>query len=81
MPKNITIYSRETCAPCAMLKRYLNNKGIQFTNRDISDDEAAAEAFAYSGYSIVPVTVVTNEDDTKKVITGFNLQQLIPAIQ
>lgn len=78
--KSITIYSRESCAPCAMLKKYLNTKGIQFTNRDISDDDNAAEAYAYSGYSIVPVTVITREDDSKQVITGFNLQQLIPAL-
>lgn len=82
MPKNITIYSRPTCAPCNTLKSFLNKKGIQFTNRDIdSDEEAAAEAYAYAGMSIVPVAVITKEDDSREVITGFNLQKLMPAIQ
>lgn len=79
--KSITIYSRPTCAPCNSLKSFLNKKGIQFTSKNIDeDDEAAAEAFAYSGMSVVPVTVVTKDDDTREVITGLNLSKLVPAI-
>lgn len=77
---NITIYSRQTCAPCNTLKSFLNKKGIQFTTRDIdSEPEAAAEAYAYAGGSVVPVTVIENGDE-RKVITGLNLGQIIPAV-
>lgn len=81
MPKNITIYSRPTCAPCNQLKQFLNRKGFTFEVRDIdSSQDYAAEAFGYSGASIVPVTVVTKEDDTKEVISGLNLSRLAPLL-
>lgn len=81
MPKNVVIYSRSTCAPCRALKHFLSKKGIQFTNKDITqDEEAQAEAFAYSGAMVVPVTVITKQDDSREVITGFNVSQLSTAI-
>lgn len=81
MPKNITIYSRPTCAPCNTLKQFLNKKGIQFTSKNIDEDEnAAAEAYAYAGLSIVPVTVVEQQDGTRDIITGLNLSKLMPVL-
>lgn len=77
----VTVYGRPSCAPCQTLKTFLNKKGIQFTNRNVDEDkEAQAEAFAYTGLNIVPVTVV-DDGKEKRVISGFNLSQLIPAIQ
>lgn len=81
MPKNITIYSRPTCAPCNQLKQFLKMKGFSYTIKDIdSNPDNAAEAYGYSGASIVPVTVVTKEDDTKEVISGYNLGRLVPLL-
>lgn len=79
---NVTVYSRETCSPCKSLKTYLKNKAIDFVEKNIDEsDEAQAEAYAYAGMSIVPVTVVTKEDGSREVVSGLNLQRLVPILQ
>lgn len=80
MPKNITVYSRATCGPCRQLKSFLKIKGFSFEEKDVDNPDNASEAYAFSGLSIVPVTVVTNQDDTQEVVSGCNLSQLIPLI-
>jgi len=76
---NITIYSRQGCAPCNSLKQFLNKKNVPFITRDVDEPDAAAEAYAYTGLSTVPVTVIEREGE-RKVISGLNLSQLLPAI-
>lgn len=79
--KNITIYSRPTCGPCNQLKQLLKHKGFTYEVKDVdASADNAAEAFGYSGASIVPVTVLTREDNTKEVISGYNLSRLMPAL-
>ena len=39
-----------------------------------------AEAIELSGAQTVPVTVVTKQDGSREVITGFNLARLAPAV-
>lgn len=81
MVKNITIFTTNTCAYCAMVKKYLGAKGHQYDVVNLDDHpERQAEALALSGALTVPVTVVTKHDDTQQVVVGFNLSQLAPAI-
>lgn len=81
MVKNITIFTTNTCAYCAMVKKYLDVKGHQYevVNLDEQPDRQA-EALALSGAMTVPVTVVTKQDDSQDVIVGYNLAQLAPAV-
>lgn len=81
MPKNITIYTTNTCAYCVMVKKWLQSKGhdYQEVNLDVYPDRQK-EAFEVSGQLAVPVTVVTDNDDNKEVIVGYNLAKLAPAV-
>ena len=81
MPKNITVFTTNTCAYCVMVKRFLDNKGMKYdiVNLD-TNPERQKEAFEISGALTVPVTVVTKEDDSREVVVGFNLSKLAPAI-
>jgi glutaredoxin 3 len=81
MVKDITIFTTNTCAYCAMVKRYLDSKGkgYQVVNLD-EHPERQAEALQLSGSMTVPVTVITKEDDSKDVIVGWNPAQLAPAV-
>jgi glutaredoxin 3 len=81
MPKNITIFTTNTCAYCGMVKKWLNAKGhtYQEVNLD-TNPERQKEAMELSGALTVPVTVVTKQDDTQEVIIGFNLSKLAPAV-
>jgi glutaredoxin len=81
MPKNITIFTTNTCAYCAHVKKFLDAKGHTYEVVNLDDNpERQAEALALSGALTVPVTVVTKQDDSKEVVVGFNLAKLAPAV-
>lgn len=70
----ITIYSTTTCPYCKMLKNYLIDKNVSFTEKLVDQDdlirnEMAAESGGFLG---VPFTVVTKDDNTKETIIGFD---------
>lgn len=81
MPKNIIIYTTNTCAYCGMVKKWLGAKGYKYNEVNLDENpEKTQEALALSGQLAVPVTVVTKQDDSKEVIVGFNLAKLAPAV-
>lgn len=68
----ITVYTRTTCAPCKMLKRFLQSKGIDYNEINVDENqEAYGKIIQQTGLSMVPVTVVG-----EKIITGLNLPLL-----
>lgn len=81
MVKNITIFTTNTCAYCAMVKKYLDAKSHQYEVVNLDEQpHRQAEALQLSGSLTVPVTVVTKQDDTKEVVVGYNLAKLAPAL-
>lgn len=79
--KNITVFTRTTCAPCQTLKRWLKHKDITYKEINIDDDiKAQDEAFQLSGYSIVPLTIVEGMDGSKRIIAGLNISAIAGAI-
>jgi len=81
MPKNITIYTTNTCAYCVMVKKWLTAKGFSYSEVNLDEfPERAKEAVEVSGQMAVPVTVVTKKDDSREVIVGYNLAMLAPAV-
>lgn len=82
MIKNITIFTTNTCAYCAMVKKFLDMKGHKYEVINLDDHpERNQEAFDISGGALtVPITVVTKADDTKEVVVGYNLARLAPAV-
>lgn len=81
MPKNITIYTTNSCAYCVMVKSWLGKKGVGYQEVNLDEHpERQKDAYDLSGQLSVPVTVVTKQDDTKEVVVGYNLAKLAPAI-
>lgn len=81
MPKNITIFTTNTCAYCVMVKRYLGSKGIGYEEVNLDEHpERQKDAFELSGQLAVPVTVITKQDDSQEVVVGYNLSKLAPAV-
>ncbi len=81
MPKNVTIFTTNTCSYCSMVKRYLSAKGVNYDEINLDQNpERQAEATALSGVTTVPVTVVTQQDDSREIVVGYNLAKLAPAI-
>jgi glutaredoxin len=64
-----------------MVKKYLGAKGISYDEVNLDQNpERQAEALSLSGALTVPVTVVTQDDDSQNVIVGYNLAKLAPAV-
>lgn len=81
MPKNVTIYTTNTCAYCVMVKKWLSAKGHTYEEVNLDENpDRQAEAMELSGALTVPVTVVTKQDDSKEVVVGYNLSRLAPAV-
>ncbi len=79
--KDITIYTTNTCAYCVMVKRWLQAKGVGYNEVNLDENpDRQQEALEISGALTVPVTVVTNHDDSRQVVVGYNLAQLAPAL-
>lgn len=65
----VKVYTRTTCAPCKMLKTYLQKKGIQYEEINVDENqEGFSEIVAQTGLQMVPVTVIGD-----KIIQGLNL--------
>lgn len=81
MPKNITIFTTNTCAYCVMVKKWLNAKGFKYDEVNIDEEPVRQqEAYELSGQLSVPITVITKQDDSRQVVVGYNLAQLAPAV-
>lgn len=81
MPKNITIFTTNTCGYCIMVKRWLQARGYNYEEINLDQNpDRQAEALQISGQLAVPVTVVTKQDDSREVVVGYNLSKLAPAL-
>jgi glutaredoxin 3 len=73
---SVKIYTTPTCGYCHQAKQFLKERGVKFTEYDVSRDQAAAnEMIKQTGQMGVPVIVVDGE-----AIVGFNrtrLEQLL----
>ncbi|MGA3150277.1 MAG: glutaredoxin family protein [Candidatus Saccharimonadales bacterium] len=81
MTKNITIFTTNTCSYCAMVKKFLDMKGMKYEVVNLDEHpERQEEVFNMSGALTVPVTIVTKYDNSQEVVVGYNLSRLAPAI-
>ena len=69
----ITIYSTTTCPYCKMLKAYLKEKNISFTEKIVDQDDAARDEMVKisGGFQGVPFTVI-EKDGKKETVLGFD---------
>jgi glutaredoxin-like YruB-family protein len=71
MSKNVVIYSSNSCGYCTMAKDYFNEKGVAYTEKNVSTDIEARKELMSKGFMGVPVIYVEDE-----VIQGFDKARL-----
>lgn len=72
----ITIYSTTTCPYCMMLKRWLDEKKIEYTDYMVDKNPIAAQAMVrYSGQRGVPFSTIEHGDGSVDKILGFDRAQ------
>ena len=68
----VTIYSTPTCVYCNTLKKYLTEKGFEYKEIDVSQNEAELEKMvAISGQMGVPVVEIEGN-----VVIGFDKERI-----
>lgn len=72
-----TIYTQNDCPPCKIVKMFLNDKQIEYVEKNITKDQKARDELTkvYGAFS-TPTVVVNNE-----VIIGFDLERLSKALE
>jgi len=56
---------------CSKVKEYLSQKGIQYTERDVSKEPDAINELKKLGVMTTPVTVINGD-----MVIGFDVQKL-----
>ncbi len=70
--KRVIVFSTPTCTYCNQAKRYFREKGVRFTDVDVSKDAAAArDMVRRSGQQGVPVI-----DIGGRIVVGFNKPEI-----
>lgn len=69
--KDIIIYSSNTCPHCQSAKKYLQDKGYVFTDKNVQEDKTFRRELIDKGYRGVPVIVIDNVE-----IVGFDKEKI-----
>lgn len=78
----ITVYSTTTCPYCVMLKRFLDEKKIEYTDYMVDKNPIAAQVMVQqSGQMGVPFSTVEHEDGTVDKILGFDRNRFLAVLQ
>jgi glutaredoxin-like YruB-family protein len=68
----VIVFSTPTCSFCNAAKKYFREKGVKYTDIDVSRDQAAArDMVRRSGQMGVPVI-----DIGGRIVVGFNRPQI-----
>ena len=75
---NIVVYATSSCPFCGMVKDYLTQKGLVFTEKLVDQNEEARKEMvdASGGFMGVPFTLVINDTGEKETIMGFDKGKL-----
>ena len=77
MSKKVRVYSTPGCPYCKMTKEFLSQKGVEFTDYDVTKDRDALEEMRKisGGARSVPIIAVCND-----VMIGFDPGRLEQAL-
>lgn len=68
---NVTVYTMHGCNACHHAKEFLTRNGVEFTERNVSEDAKAREELLAMGYRAAPVIKVDNQ-----AMLGFDAEKL-----
>lgn len=68
---DVIVYRQTSCRACHQVERFLQERGVPFTAKDIDVDAAALAEFLTLGYLTTPVTVVNGTP-----VPGFQPKRL-----
>ncbi len=69
--EKVLVYSSNTCPYCTLAKDYLADKGVEFEERNVQEDDNARKELMEMGHMGVPVIVIGEEE-----IVGFDKDRI-----
>lgn len=75
---DITLYSKKNCQGCRLTRMKLDKLGVEYTYRDVTEDETAFAEVQALGYQALPVVVAGDQHwsgyspDRLNALTGAN---------
>lgn len=67
----VTVITSPGCQPCRLTKKVLNDRGVEFQERNVADDPEALDLAKSLGYSSSPVVIAGDQH-----WTGFRPDRL-----
>ena len=55
------VFSKPNCIKCELVKRYLNDKGVEFEEIDVFENAEALQMLRDEGYAELPVVDIEGE--------------------
>jgi len=75
--KEFRVYSTPTCGYCHMLKDWLAEKKISYTDVNVAaDPKMGMEMVRKTGQMGVPVSVIVFDDGKEEIVLGFDQQRI-----
>jgi glutaredoxin len=72
----VTVFCREGCRPCELVKAFLSRAAVPFVVRDVDVDEDAYDEVMRRGWRAVPVCVIGD-----RFVRGFDPMALGDALR
>lgn len=69
--KDVVVYTSSTCPYCTLAKDYLKEKGVEYTEKNVTTEREAREELMAKGHTGVPVIVIEGEE-----IVGFDKSKI-----
>ncbi|MHA0857896.1 glutaredoxin family protein [Paenibacillus sp. CMAA1364] len=70
--ENVIVYTSSNCPHCRQVKSFLGDKGIQYEERNIEENEDFAQQVWDMGLRAVPVTIIGEYQIVGMNTTQFN---------
>lgn len=75
--KPIILYTQPDCPPCQIIKLFLNDRGVGYEEKNISEDLSAKQEWETRWLASSTPTVVVHGE----AVTGFDLEKLTNLLQ
>ena len=69
--KNVVVYTSSTCPYCTLAKDYLDEKGVEYSVKNVQKDPEARKELMAMGHMGVPVVLIGDEE-----IVGFDKSKI-----
>jgi glutaredoxin len=76
MPSQVVLFSNPGCQGCEQAKKFFNEQGIPFVERDLSTDENARTELQRKGIRATPVIIIDEQE-----LVGFDEGKLKRMLQ